>query len=601
MSIKRLNRLTLGGQASRRDDILMALQALGCMHLVPLSEDNAQSNRALAMQQPTEASEALAWLSRVERRRRPVRDKELVDIDELVAQILENKRSIRQQQDKRDLLKERLQLLRPWGDFDLPELSSINNLRFWFYVVPLKKFSDLAELELPWQEVHRDQKNAYIIVVSESEPEEGLLPVERSHVGQHCLPEVQEHLEISEQHLEDLYAEREALTRWIYPLSQSLAASQDRAELLLASSGVQDEGEFFLVQGWVPVDAQETVIELADAYGAAVVFEEPSDEDQPPTMLENSDLTGGGAEAMGFFQTPNYREWDPGNLVFYSFSLFFAMIMNDAMYCAIFGLIILFFKDKLLASTSGKRLMNLGLFMSGLGIVWGVLAGSYFGMTPSEGSFLSFFHIIDMNDYDAMMKLSVFIGVAHLIIANVMTAYINRPSPKALAPLGWAALMFGGMLLWFGMTGTIWAWLGKFFGVIFMLGGAGLVCVFSSDRPVNNRKDLLLRALDGAKAIYNITSAFGDILSYMRLFALGLSGASLAMTFNSLAGQVVEAQPVSGVLFGGLILLLGHVLNFALCIMSGVVHGMRLNVIEFVNWGLSDEGYPFKAFRKKED
>ncbi|PSW18438.1 V-type ATP synthase subunit I [Photobacterium sanctipauli] len=601
MSIKQLKRLTLGGQASRRDEILMALQALGCMHLIPLSEDNAQANRPLAMQQPTDASEALAWLSRVERRRRPVKDKALVEIDDLVAQILENKQHIRQMQDKRDLLMERHQLLRPWGEFELPELGSLNGLRFWFYVLPLKKSAALSKIELPWQEIHRDQKNAYIVVVSESEPDSSILPVERSRVGSESLSNVEEQIEISEQHLEDLYAEREALTRWIYPLSQSLAASQDHAELLLASSGVQDEGEFFLVQGWMPADAEDSIIELAEVYGSAVVFEEPSATDEPPTLLENSELTGGGAEAMGFFQTPNYRAWDPGNLVFYSFSLFFAMIMNDAMYSAILGLIILFFRDKFNQSQEGQRLKNLGLFMSGVGIVWGILAGSYFGTTPSEGSFWGFFNIIDMNDYGAMMKLSVFIGVMHLIVANVMTAYINRTHKRALAPLGWAALMFGGMVYWFGMTGTIWAGLGKFFGVIFMLGGAGLVCVFSSDRPIDTRKGLILRILDGAKAIYNITSAFGDILSYMRLFALGLSGASLAMTFNSLAGQAVAAQPVSGVLFGGLILLLGHVLNFALCVMSGVVHGMRLNVIEFVNWGLSDEGYPFKAFRKKED
>nr|WP_086937956.1 hypothetical protein [Thaumasiovibrio occultus] len=601
MSIKRLKRLTLGGQSSRREEILMALQALGCTHLIPLSEDNAKANRALAMQQPTEASEALAWLSRIERRRRPVLDKELVEIDELVAEILENKRKIRQQQDLRDQLKERRQLLRPWGEFELPSLDSLAGLRFWFYLVPLKKLQALSEIEQPWQEIARDHKNAYVVVVADHEPEEDLLPVKRSHVGPHSLSKVEEQLEIAEQHLEDLMAEREALTRWIYPLSQSLAASQDRAELLLASSGVQDEGQFFLIQGWVPSDQEQTVIELAEAYGTAVVFEEPTAEDEPPTLLQNSDLTGGGAEAMGFFQTPNYRAWDPGNVVFYSFSLFFAMIMNDALYSAIFGLIILFFRDKMQGTTEGKRLMNLGLFMSGLGIIWGVLAGSYFGVTPSEDSFLSIFHIIDMNNYNAMMKLSVFIGVSHLVCANVMTAYINRPNLKALAPLGWASLMVGGMLLWFSAGESMWATMGSFLGGLIMLGGAGLVCVFSSDRPVNNRKDLALRALDGAKAIYNITGAFGDILSYMRLFALGLSGASLAMTFNSLAGQVVEAQPVTGVLFGGVILLLGHVLNFALCIMSGVVHGMRLNVIEFVNWGLSDEGYPFKAFRKKED
>ncbi|QIA65577.1 V-type ATP synthase subunit I [Vibrio astriarenae] len=601
MSIKSLKRLTLGGQASRREDILIALQALGCMHLIPLSEDNAKVNRAIAMQQPTEASEALAWLSRLERRRRPVKDKSLIDVDELVAEILENKQRIRQQQDKRDLLKQRLQLLRPWGEFDLPELASIQGLRFWFYVLPLKKSAALSSLEVPWQEIYRDQKNAYIIVVSENEPDSGILPVERSRVGQDSLSKVEEHIEIAEQHLEDLYAEREALTRWIYPLSQSLAASQDHAELLLASSGVQDEGEFFLVQGWMPADAEEAILELSEAFGTAVLLEEPQADDQPPTLLENSDLTGGGAEAMGFFQTPNYRAWDPGNLVFYSFSLFFAMIMNDAMYSAIFGVIVLLFRDKFEQSIEGQRLKNLGLFMSGLGVAWGILAGSYFGVTPSEGSLLGSLNIIDMNDYSAMMKLSVFIGVMHLIIANVMTAYINRTQTRALAPLGWAALMFGGMVYWFAETGTVWQGLGKFVGVVCAIGGAGLVCVFSSNRPIDTPKGLALRILDGAKAIYNITGAFGDILSYMRLFALGLSGASLAMTFNSLAGQAIEAKPVSGVLFAGLILLLGHVLNFALCIMSGVVHGMRLNVIEFVNWGLSDEGYPFKAFRKKED
>lgn len=134
-----------------------------------------------------------------------------------------------------------------------------------------------------------------------------------------------------------------------------------------------------------------------------------------------------------------------------------------------------------------------------------------------------------------------------------------------------------------------------------MIIGTLLVFLFTSNRPVHSVKDLILRILDGLKAVYNITGAFGDILSYMRLFALGLSGASLSMTFNSLAMTVIHSSPIIGVLFAGMILLLGHTLNFALCIMSGVVHGMRLNVIEFVNWGLSDEGYPFNAFCKRED
>ena len=91
-----------------------------------------------------------------------------------------------------------------------------------------------------------------------------------------------------------------------------------------------------------------------------------------------------------------------------------------------------------------------------------------------------------------------------------------------------------------------------------------------------------------------------DHLLYLRLFALGLASASLVVTFNTLATQVIDALPGIGLLFGLLILVVGHILNLGLSIMSGVVHGLRLNFIEFYNWGLSEEGYPFKAFERKE-
>jgi V/A-type H+-transporting ATPase subunit I len=93
---------------------------------------------------------------------------------------------------------------------------------------------------------------------------------------------------------------------------------------------------------------------------------------------------------------------------------------------------------------------------------------------------------------------------------------------------------------------------------------------------------------------------FGDVLSYMRLFALGLASASLALTFNQLAGQADAALPGLGLLVAILILLVGHGLNFALALMSGVVHGLRLNYIEFFKWGLSGEGRPFERFARKE-
>ena len=606
MAIKRLNKITLYGPGQDKAGILQGLQALGCMHLIPLTEKTAEP--AMRMQ-PAEASEALAWLERAPRTRRQVKDKKGAlhgeSIDAVVREVLDNKSAAREVADARDKLEERIREVRPWGDFSFPELSELDGQRLWFYVLPLGDMDALKlalkENELPWEIIHRDQKDAYVIVVSQDEPAEDLLPAVRSHVGMVPLSRLEEELEESEQLLEELYAEREALSRWNYLLGQAIAARHDAAELADAQSGTQDEDSFFLVQGWLPVSERNAVESFCLENSVAAIFEEPSDEDNPPTLLEKTSGTGGGADALGFFQTPNYRAWDPGNVVFYSFSLFFGMIMSDVMYSFLFGLIVFMFRGKLKQSQAGARLMNLAYFMSAVGIAWGVMIGSYFGASPGEGGLLANLAFVDLNNYDAMMKLSVFVGVAHLIVANLMTAFINRSSSYALAPLGWALVMGGGLGIWFGMSGTLSEAFADTIGPGMMAIGGLFIFLFTSTRKVRSAGDLFLRGLDGLKAVYNITAAFGDVLSYMRLFALGLSGASLAMTFNSLAMDVLHSSPVTGVLFAGIILLLGHVLNFALCIMSGVVHGMRLNVIEFVNWGLSDEGYPFKAFSKKED
>jgi V/A-type H+-transporting ATPase subunit I len=126
------------------------------------------------------------------------------------------------------------------------------------------------------------------------------------------------------------------------------------------------------------------------------------------------------------------------------------------------------------------------------------------------------------------------------------------------------------------------------------LGVAGILFFTSVEGPIWKR------LLQGLLGLTRFSNAFGDSLSYLRLFALGLASASLAGTFNDLSGQVKAAVPGIGLLFALLIVLLGHGLNFVLSLSSGVIHGMRLNCIEFFNWSISEEGYPFKAFDRKE-
>ena len=108
------------------------------------------------------------------------------------------------------------------------------------------------------------------------------------------------------------------------------------------------------------------------------------------------------------------------------------------------------------------------------------------------------------------------------------------------------------------------------------------------------------RIAAGLMSLAKVTNAFGDILSYLRLFALGLASASLAIAFNDLARDARDGIPGVGFLVALIVILIGHTLNFVLAIVSGFVHGLRLNLIEFFNWSVTEEGRPFRSFHKKE-
>jgi V/A-type H+-transporting ATPase subunit I len=204
--------------------------------------------------------------------------------------------------------------------------------------------------------------------------------------------------------------------------------------------------------------------------------------------------------------------------------------------------------------------------------------------------------LIDLNDYDGMMKLSLIVGCLHLLLANGVVALRGRSLAEQARPLGWMAVILGGLTMYLGAGIATFLNL----GVGLIAGGLLAILMLSSERPLHHPADLVLRLFDGVGSLTNISKLFGDVMSYLRLFALGLASASLAITFNQLAGQVYQSGVALAVPIALLILLLGHGINLVLAIISGFVHGLRLNFIEFFNWSLSEEGYPFKPFIKKE-
>ncbi|MBU2569214.1 MAG: ATPase [Gammaproteobacteria bacterium] len=595
MAIVKLKKITFCGMLPDKRQILEQVQAFGGLHLIPLTDPPDQE---FGVPKNTEGVlEALKYLNACGNKRHQIRDSTRFDLEKVTEEVLAIKSKVREYTDTYDTLLKRIEEVEPWGDFHLPATEHLAGHRLWFYIVPKRMMKKLEGLDWVWQTVYQNNLYCYVVVVAESEPPESSMPVARTHTGSVPLSTLKSQLSQVELTLEDLQAERESLTRWITLMTVHFSEALDLADLTKAQTITHDEAGVFALQGWLPEAQIDKFSRFADNQGLALLVEDPSPEDNPPTLLDNPRQLAGGEDIVNFYQTPNYYGWDPSVVVFFSFSVFFAMILSDAGYAAVFGFILLFKWRRLGQSLKGRRLRVLAANTVVISLVWGVISGGYFGYSPPEERLVSALKVIDINDFDGMMRLSIAVGVGHIALANAIRAYRRYPSLTALASGGWLLAVVGGFCFW--LSEAIDSVLLRQMGIILPSVGGVLLLLFSSERGLKRWNDLLWRLLDGSKSLIGITQLFGDVLSYMRLFALGLASASLALTFNQLAMQVYHALPGPGLLFSILILIVGHVLNLMLCLMSGLVHGLRLNFIEFYNWSVSDEGYPFKAFSKK--
>jgi len=596
MAIVPVYKVTLYGTAQQKDAVLDSLQELACVHLVDLGQ-SAEADRPKT-NISTETHQALKFLRTCPIRRRAVKDKASFQFDDVVQEALRIELLQQQLQDERDELTVAIGKLTPWGDFRLPPASELGDLRLWFYVVPHYRLRALKERDVTWHVASRDHRFAYVVVLSPEEPDG--MPAPRVHLGDRPLSELCRRLEQVEAEQEDVHWRRVALTRWNHLLSRTIALADDRAARQRAARQSWDDPSMFAIQGWAPQHDAERIRSFAREHSLGLIVEVPSASDTPPTLLANRGLTAGGQDAVTFYTTPAYRAWDPSAVVFVSFSLFFAMIMADAGYAMLLGGLLLGFWRRVGKSADGLRLRKFLLFIVIASVAYGVAVGSYFGLPPSQGSVLQRLHIIDAADTTLMMQISIAIGAAHLVLANLALAWSRRWSPTMLSSFGWIAVFLGGLALGFGKSGVEPQAPLVQYGGWAIATGMIAVLLFSSDRPLLTLKLRVHggRILDGLKSLTSITRAFGDVLSYLRLFALGLASAQLATTFNELTFKASCCVGI-GSLLAVLVAVFGHGLNFALAIMSGVVHGLRLNCIEFFGWSLPEEGYPFEPFCKR--
>ena len=586
MTIVALRKVSLIGAVADKEKILRRLQEFGGMHLIPLRPAQKELE-AVPSGTGRDAVAALRWLTDCPAPRRPALSDQDLDMAALVEAINANRQALLDAEDRKAALLKRIEDVRSWGEFSFPDLDQLGGYRLWFYVVPRSKEKLVAPGGRIVETVHRDRHNAYMVLLSPDEPPADAMPVPRTRVGAHSLSALDRHLEEIEAELEDLWAERRKLTKWRVVLGRNLAGVQDLAALKRVSLETDDVDRVFVAQGWVPVDRLPQIERIAADSGLAVTVEEPLAEERPPTLLANRPGLAGGESLVEFYQTPSYRDWDPSAIVYVSFIIFFGMIMTDVGYGLVLLAVLYLMRKRFEGSETSRRMLAMGY--------WLMASTAFFGVTPPPDSLLGRLKIMDLKNVDAMMRITLAIGGLHIVIANLMSAWHAKTRNKRIQPLGWCLVALGGVTAYLASPIPPLATL----GIVLIVLGLLVVGVFASDRKVTSGKTLLLRILDGLTATFRLTNIFSDVLSYMRLFALGLAAASLAETINELSGELVHAAPGIGVLIALLVLVIGHVINIGLGLIAGFVHGLRLNVIEFFSWGLKEEGAPFRPFERR--
>jgi V/A-type H+/Na+-transporting ATPase subunit I len=615
MSIVKLQKITLIGLAAQRDEVLDRLQTLGCVHLIDLPGKGLKKN--LEQGERKSVQQAINFLQSSPSRHPQSHEHYATGEDCLtIAQSVHRNEQRRDElQDEQDQLVSSIDTVEPWGEFRMPGQAETKGLALWFFAVPHPQLTVLRKSELVWQAVNRDRQFAYVVVVSENEPKLGL---PQTVFDPRPLSELQQRLEAVKEELAKLDEQRYSLTRWLNLLLKDLDRADDEICRKEAVGRLFQDQDLFAIQGWAPKIVVPTLEKFAKEHALVFTVAKPSPDETPPTLMKNPIAVAGAEGAVSFYITPNYRAWDPTWVMYLSFAVFFAMIMSDAAYGAIMGIGLMFFWKRLGKTEQGLKTRYLFLALVVATIVWGVAIGSYFGATPKALEFLQL--KVEgkplANHQDAMMMLSLAIGVVHLSLSNLINAWQQRFSLQALSSLGWVGAFIGGFVLglFAAPTNKAAVWLGqwqgldpaafqpqlKYWGTIALIIGLSMVFLFSSSRPLMTFRpsQWLLRIFDGLLGLTKVSAAFGDTLSYLRLFALGLASAQLAVTFNNLAMGMMQG-PGLGFLVAILILVVGHGINIGLGIMGGVVHGLRLNCIEFFNWSLTDEGYPFRPFHKK--
>ena len=507
-----------------------------------------------------------------------------------------------------------LQATLPWGEYDKKALDGLKDLghAVRYYAADVKKFDETWGEIYPLQVVSTDGKKVWFVTVSPKN-EAYTFPVQETAAPEVTAAEAA--ADIARIKAEIIDCKAGILNAKDYIPAIKEACNNDLVEFdrYLAKEAGEGAAEDMITvfTGFAPAENDAQLVETFDKMGILYIKEEAAQEDNPPIKLKNNWFTRQFECFTEMYGMPVYSEFDPTPILAPFYLLFFAMCLGDAGYGIVLVLFGLMLNKGWLKVDMFAGLGNIITLLGAGTIVVGTVLGTFFGIGLYDAAWvpewLKNFMIVGDIDVPGVgvlniqMLLAMGIGIFHICVAMTVKAicYTKRFGWKEnIATWGWLILIVGGVL-----TGLLA--LGKLISpeaikwALIIIGAVSALAIYIFNTPGRNP---LINVGAGLWDTYNMaTGILGDVLSYLRLFALGLAGGMLGQAFNNLAMSVKGDAVMTWIPFV-LILILGHVINILLSSLGAFVHPMRLTFMEyFKNAGYEGKGSSYNPLTTNKE
>ena len=582
-----MKKVTLLALGTEQDEALTALRGLGVMQVETIRNTASENAQQLA----EELSEATRVTGELEKLLRENGGATPQGKPRSGAEALEEAADLLGKRDRfageLENIRQRQKALAVWGEFNRDTLTALEEKGIHVHLCcgNEKQYEAATALdEVECRSISEDSGRIFFVATTLRDLEPDILPEIRLGAEDNP-PELRRRAGELELKLQAVGEELNALLASLPAAQRRVQTLESELEYARVHDSLAEHGAVVSLSGFVPEPEIEKLRAAAREHGWGLLITDPAPGDAVPTLLRESKFSRVISPLFQFLGiSPGYDEIDVSGGVLVFFTIFYAMIIGDAGYGLVFLLGTLLAKWKFRNNRAAALPLRLMTVLSIAAIVWGVLTNNYFGTAPLPQLSLRFFTQPDVKDAN-VQAFCFALAVAQLSLGRIWRAIHDGNLRSVGRNLGWMLILWGNFFL----TLRLIVWPGEFPTYMYWLYGAGLVLVICCDINWKNVADIF-------QFPFNIIGSFVDVLSYIRLFAVGMAGYYIAASFNGMGVSIWKASPYF-LLFGVLVILFGHLLNLGLCALSVLVHGVRLNTLEFSNHvGLSWSGSNFKPF-----